>query len=376
MAETVQKAWVSALESWPEVAVMNPDVTRRILSLRRISLPDPCDDLACLTILGQSIEVPLVLSTRLEKVKRNRVLMTVRLVRVEDAQWGAVTRVELDLKELEKEGSHALRGLAGQLFPAQASQPPEGQPRILEDEETIRQRRSRTPLGMVYIPASVFIMGSEDGERDEREPHLVRLDGFYMDIHEVTNEEYKEFVEATRRRPPACWKDDRLSLPAQPVVGISWEDAHAYAEWRGHRLPSEAEWERAARGLHGQTYPWGEEPPFEQGEYRCNMWGMEDGFEMTAPVGSFPTGVSPEGCMDMAGNVWEWVNSLYRPYPYNPTDGREDRHGKGDRSVRGGCWIHSTVTLFRCSARNSLPPRTEGLQHPYLGFRCAASVEE
>jgi len=375
-AEILEESWCSVLEAWPEIAVMEPSITQRVLSLKRVTLPDPCNDLICLTRMGHALDVQWVLVTHLEKGKRRRLMMTVKLLNVENAEWATSRELDLDVSSIQDGNTEPFTDLAKELFPPQQSQATGNKPQILEDKESILRRQAATPQGMVYIPASTFLMGSEKGERDERDPHLVQLPGYYIGIHEVTNEEYKAFVEGTNRRPPAAWKDERLALPGQPVVGISWEDAHAYAQWRGFRLPSEAEWERAARGTDGRTYPWGEAPPLEGSEFRCNLWGGEDGFEMTSPVGSFPSGASPEGCMDMAGNVWEWVNSLYRPYPFDPTDGRENRHEKGDRCVRGGCWVHSMVVLFRCSARNSLSPKTEGIKHPYLGFRCAASVKE
>jgi formylglycine-generating enzyme required for sulfatase activity len=151
-----------------------------------------------------------------------------------------------------------------------------------------------------------------------------------------------------------------------PVVLVTWEDAMAYAAWVNKRLPTEAEWERAARGLYGRRYPWGDE--FEPG---CCCNSQEAGLGGTSPVGQFsPQGDTPEGLVDMVGNVWEWTNSLYRPYPYDPNDGRENREATGFRVLRGASWVNDALVAHCLS-------RLDGdfIFYTNVGFRCAVSPE-
>ena len=196
---------------------------------------------------------------------------------------------------------------------------------------------------MVYIPSGGFPMGTEESLSNEGPPHTLHLDAFYMDRYPVTNAEYKRFVDATDHPVPCYevdwvdtrgynWDPDTRTPPEgkekHPVVLVSWEDARAYAAWAGKRLPTEAEWERAARSTDGRRWPWGDE--FVQG--RCNS--KESGVGGTTPVGQYSVaGDSPDGVGDMVGNVWEWTSTLFRPYPYDADDGRESQEASGWRLV-------------------------------------------
>lgn len=192
---------------------------------------------------------------------------------------------------------------------------------------------------MAFVPEGEFVRGRETGEGDERPQQRIRLDEFYIDRYEVTNRQYKLFCSATGYLAPANpqWDRDYFnSKPDHPALNLTWEQARAYCIWAGKRLPTEAEWEKAARGTDGRTYPWGNEWADSLANFRTG-----DRFEKSSPVGSFPGGVSPYGAFDMAGNVWEWCADwyLYDAYetspPYNPTGpiGPTPR-----RVVRGGAF--------------------------------------
>jgi len=219
---------------------------------------------------------------------------------------------------------------------------------------------------MVLIPAGDFEMGSND-EDNEKPVHTVYLDDFYMDVYEVTNAQYKKFMDATGHKEPGYWNDPKYNDPHQPVVRVTWHDAKAYCEWAGKRLPTEAEWEKAAReGLMGRKFPWGDNLNHEDANYQGT--GGRDRWTYTAPVGSFaPNGY---GLHDMAGNVCEWCMDWYdlgyyakspRRNPMGPNLGTE-------RVLRGGSWSYNTFTILRVASRGHLGPSNTGLS---VGFRCA-----
>lgn len=163
------------------------------------------------------------------------------------------------------------------------------------------------PQGMVYVPGGEFIMGNASGDAFERPPHQVLVKPFFIDLYEVTCADYARFVEQTGYAPPPDWRDGQYPQGSarRPVTGISWDDAVAYAKWTNKRLPTEEEWEFAARGTDGRLYPWGN-------DWLAGMANADSGGP--ADVGAFK-GVSPFGIYDMAGNVWEWTANDLRPYP-------------------------------------------------------------
>jgi formylglycine-generating enzyme required for sulfatase activity len=182
-----------------------------------------------------------------------------------------------------------------------------------------------------------------------------------------------EWYPPGRQTEPAYWMDPAYNHPAQPVVGICWHEARAYCAWlsaqtgAAYRLPTEAEWEAAARGQAARRYPWGES--FDPG--RCNTF--ETHVRGTTPVGIFPGGDTPEGIADLSGNVWEWTGSAYRPYPYLADGGREDPEtGETRWVVRGGSWDHDRDDA-RCAHRHHFHP---DYRSNFLGFRvvCAAPI--
>lgn len=262
---------------------------------------------------------------------------------------------------------------------------------------------------MVYTPAGEFLMGSSDAELElakadcptcpedwfdgEQPQHPVYLDPYWIDMYEVTNARYAKFMAAggydrrdlwtadgwqwkaaDNRTQPRYWEEADWNRPDYPVVGVVWFEALAYCRWAGARLPTEAEWERAA-GWKAQSrektiYPWGNEwDPSKVNSVESALGG-------TTPVGHYcPQAASPVGACDMAGNAWEWMSSMYRPYPYRSGDGREDLEARGTRALRGGSWLNERD---RARVAYRLPPFPGDfiLFDPTNGFRCAMDGQE
>lgn len=232
---------------------------------------------------------------------------------------------------------------------------------------------------MVTIPAGDFLMGSPEGtgRADEWPQRSVYLDAFLIDQVEVTNQRYMAFVKATgHQSPPNPYATGSLlsinGLEQLPVVQTSWHDAKTYCTWTKKRLPTEAEWEKAARGIDGRLYPWGNEPPNGKRTNFDREWQEE---QTLHPVGSLPDGDSPYGVKDMAGNAREWVSDWYDPDYYKEAL-RRNPHGpdtKGIvRSIRGGSW-HSPASDITTSARGR---GGFALQTHGTGFRCARSLQK
>ena len=262
---------------------------------------------------------------------------------------------------------------------------------------------------MVLVPAGEFWMGSTAAEIDrackqgggigcenqskkELPRHRVDLDAFYLDRYEVTNAFFERFVTATGHRTTAEREGFAYALrgpqwnkvsgaswhapsgpgssaaPDHPVVQVSWDDASAYCRWAGKRLPTEAEWEKAARSTDGRQYPWGE----QWDRARANV-NENPGRGTTAPVGSYPNGVSPYGAQDMAGNVWEWVADWYVSDYYGASEVRDPRgpDSGATRIVRGGAWVTEDRRMLRCAWRHIVPPDTYSYS---LGFRIACAA--
>jgi formylglycine-generating enzyme required for sulfatase activity len=228
---------------------------------------------------------------------------------------------------------------------------------------------------MVYIPEGGFTMGSAKGESDEKPEHEVYLDGYWMGKYEVTFAQYDKYCEDAKKDKP---DDEGWGRVKRPVINVSWEDANAYCKWLSDKkglnfkLPTEAQWEKAARGTDVRKYPWGDHDPYYNGKWYANYaahdsWEKrgEDGFEYTAPVGSYPQGASPYGLLDMAGNVWEWCYDWYDIYSAEPQKNPKGPESGTLRVVRGGSWDHDAVYL-RCAYRYLDGP---SYRYDYLGFR-------
>jgi iron(II)-dependent oxidoreductase len=268
---------------------------------------------------------------------------------------------------------------------------------------------------MVRIPGGAYPVGSHQGREDERPVHQVVLDSFWVDRYEVTNIQFVTFLQdvlagrdikligdaapgtadarviqgadavllmeqtsAPNRRTLVALNDEESRIGIQdgrlivrpgfeqhPVNEVTWNGARAFCAWRVARLPTEAEWEAAARGREGRLYPWGNQPPTAERTVFARRSNE------TEPVGSRPTGATPGGIHDLAGNVAEWTSTLYRPYPYRRDDGREDLEARGERVTRGGDHVFdSTPEKLRAAFRAGFSRATD-VGHRHIGFRCA-----
>ncbi len=224
---------------------------------------------------------------------------------------------------------------------------------------------------MLYVPAGTFSMGSEK-DNDEKPIHSVDLDGYYMDKYEVTNAAYKRCVDAGTCAAPKESKSytrpayyGNFEFDEFPVIYVDWNMAKTYCEWRDSRLPTEAEWEKAARGTDGRTYPWGE-------DISCDKLNYNNCTGDTTKVGSYLDGVSPYGLYDMAGNVWEWVSDWYdgKYYQNSPSSNPLGAASGSYRVLRGGSWNY-VDNVTRSSYRFNVTPDyiSNG-----IGFRCARSL--
>jgi len=256
--------------------------------------------------------------------------------------------------------------------PGKASVPP-GLTNIGTNEKRFKEYRNEKDGSiLIEIPAGEFTMGSNVGESDEKPMHQVYLDRYYIGEYEVTVGQFRKFCTASGRTMPdqPSWN----SGDNYPVVNVSWNDAKAYCDWAGLRLPTEAEWEKAARGTDGRKRPWGDQ--WDSG--KCNSGGSisTDGYEKTSPVGSFPKGASPFGALDMVGNVWEWCADWYdneyysrsaNNNPTGPSSGVSYSNGTTPRVLRGGSW-NDPLSDCRSARRNHYDLR--GMTNQW-GFRIA-----
>jgi formylglycine-generating enzyme required for sulfatase activity len=235
------------------------------------------------------------------------------------------------------------------------------------------QTRSKDGMTMLYVPAGDFAMGTDYGYSDNEKPmHTVTLEAYWIDRTEVTNAQFRMCVEAGAcQAPTTCDRGEPTyndgAKTDHPVVCVDWNQALAYCEWAGVRLPTEAEWEKAARGTDGRKYPWG--PVADCSKAQARECGGQ-----TVPVGSKAAGASPYGALDMAGNVYEWVNDWYHRnyYDVSPDSNPPGPASGSDKVLRGGRWDSIWIDV-RASNRIDHSP-TE--RSHYIGFRCAASPGE
>jgi iron(II)-dependent oxidoreductase len=223
---------------------------------------------------------------------------------------------------------------------------------------------------LIEIPAGEFVFGNDDGPDNERPRHIIEGAVFAINRTEITNAQYQRFIDQTGHRSAFYGGHPFLGLPERPVVGVSWGDAEAFCRHYGLTLPSEREYERAARGTDGAPFPWGNAPRDAMrangGAPTCCESDESDGYAMTAPVDSFAEGVSAEGVLNLVGNVWEWTRDVYAPYTGEPDPKVAGKY----RVLRGGSWnsdpAHLTTT-YRLAYEPEFRFAANG------GFRCVRS---
>ena len=239
------------------------------------------------------------------------------------------------------------------------------------DTPKLKKKEISSPDNMMLIPAGEFTMGSNEWWPKCQPAHKVSVNTFYMDKYEVTNKQYKKFVTATKREPPADWDNGKIPKGREnhPVVFVSWFDGNDFCKWDGKRLPTEAEWEKAARGTDGRTFPWGNK--FDAKKGNMPQLGKGD----TMPVGSFENGKSPYGLYDMAGNVFEWTFDWFKPYPGNTHP--DENYGERYKVVRGGSWYD--CTYYKCGISSPTYNRiffNPNTTNNNFGFRCAKDADK
>ena len=249
---------------------------------------------------------------------------------------------------------------------------------FLSRQNSTIQIRDIDEMVMIYIPSGSFLMGSDKSQdryafSNELPQHSVHLEAYWIDKYEVTNKQYRLCVQEGICRPAPFDHDPNLNADHQPVVSVSWYDAKTYCHWVGADLPTEAQWEKAARGTAGQIYPWGDQAATCQyavmGEIFSNGCGAGNG---AWPVGSKPDGASPYGLMDMSGNAAEWVEDWYEGYP--GTSYESDWYGSTVKVLRGGSWSVG-IPHIRAAARSGRFPDATGYIGSTVGFRCAAVIQ-
>jgi len=224
---------------------------------------------------------------------------------------------------------------------------------------------TKEPAGMAHVPGGEFMMGRDDGDEYERPAHNVRVKPFFIDLDEVTRQQYQEFVRKTGHAAPGNWTNKLFpqGTGQQPVTDVTWDDANAYAKWAGKRLPTEEEWEFAARGTDGRRYPWGND--WQPGNANAN-----DASKALADVGSLK-GASPYGVMDMVGNAWEWTATKLAAYP----GGQLSKQASGDlRVIRGGSFTESKDEATTTYRRGY--PARGNYDYGNTGFRCAKDMSQ
>ena len=304
---------------------------------------------------------------------RARWIVSPSLISLVSVVWIATGLAQADEASLVKP-----RPVPAQVKPHRASN--EGKPPGKRQPGSLPKSTNTSPLPteligqdgapMVLIPAGEFTMGSDKGDDDEHPVHRVFLNSYYIDKFEVTNGRFAKFVEAIHSEPPWGFADQETPVAHadHPVRWVNWMDAVAYCLWAGKRLPTEAEWEKAARGTDGRMYPWGNDPPTPTQA----VFGLKEGAETVSSIGNREKGQSPYGVHDLAGSLYEWTTDWYDEEYYQKIPAI-DPHGPADGTAkvqRGGSYTNTPYRL-----RSSFRTKGDPTEHePNVGFRCAQNA--
>lgn len=349
-------------------------------------------------LAGRAVSASTVKTKRLREQMTSRVKITGGAAARKKWVLPAMVTVVVGAFALLVVGSYWILSANPDMFSAvaaptqQTSSPPTevlSSPTVIQPTETIQtaiptpteaplpaeiKDAKNVPMRLIF--AGEFTMGSDDaGGADSRPAHTVYVEAFYIDKYEVTNEMYDACAYAVECRKPlqvgSVTRTTYFNNPVfsnYPAIYLDWKMAKAYCEWRGARLPTEAEWEKAARGTDERIYPWGSK------ELDCSYVNFAGCVGDTTPVDQHTTGQSPYGVYGMSGNVWEWTSTLFKLYPYSSTDDREDPGAPGKRVARGGSWhrFGGNSGNVRTDTRFEVDP---GYYGAYVGVRCAMSVD-
>ena len=232
------------------------------------------------------------------------------------------------------------------------------------------------PNEMVFVPGGKFIRGTNNRLPDEGPEHIAEVTDFLIDKYEVTNLQYKKFIDATQRRSPKHFRNRTFpqGKSDHPVTYVTWYDAKTYCEWANKRLPTDKEWEKAARSEDGRMFPWGNDFKMHAANTPQRWQELKQEGD-TSPVGAFPEGISPYGAYDMSGNVWEWTESWYFAYPGNTRE--SENYGEVYKTLKGGSWWD--CSFYKCGISAPVFNRSffyRSTKNKSFGFRCAKDVEK
>lgn len=377
-AMAITNAVFRVLNQSTRIVVRDQQSTRQALEQIGLAQSGHCADDKCRVEAGKILKAQKLITGSVEKLEENFYTVSMRVVDVETARTEYQVAQDCPCSSLVQVRDFAVElARTTILIYLETGKKPQPQPTpAVSSPPSVTPVPSPNQKEMVYVPAGEFMMGCNEAvdkrcATNEKPYHKVYLDAYYIDKYEVTVAEYTACVKAGKctlgNSGDFCnyGREDRQN---HPINCVDWNQARTYCEWMGKRLPTEAEWEKAARGTDGRVYPWGNIWNPRNANWDDN--GREGGYTETTPVGSFAGGVSPYGAYDMSGNVWEWVSDWYDGgyYKISPSSNPRGPESGRFRVLRGGGWLSLNPNYLRASIRiRNVPDDTNGS----VGFRCA-----